>query len=448
MNGTATAYRTRTTRRSVRHPLRAEALRGFGPLAGAAVALSLVVALAGRARTWQGGWAETADTLHTILLVGIPLAAAAGCWQGGRERRRGTTELWETAARGPLSRLLVSALPVAFWVAAGYLLTVAGALLATWPYARGDHPHPALVPGSTTAMAAAALLGHLVGRLVPTRLAAPLLAMAGYVGLGAATVRSGSLSPLNPAATLADDVLPVWWQPLAMTVWTGGLALAAALAYAARRRTTAVLPLAAAVAAGALLVGTGDGLWHTDPLTRRQVCDTTTTPAVCVNARYARLLPQVRDALSGVTGKLAGVPGLPARWADRPGGPHTDEARLPMLTPLGWHFVRGRLIDPEQFAWEAVTELSGQGDCPYDEEPSDRAHRADDAVEAYLAPGRTRKYVDEIDARGDRAHRTDLRARLAARARLAGMGERERWAWLSAYFAARGRCDTKGVPAL
>ncbi|MFF5531722.1 hypothetical protein ACFY71_04480 [Streptomyces cinerochromogenes] len=429
------------------HPLRAEALRGFAPWAGAAVLLSFGAMLAGTADRWQGGWAETATETHTAMLITLPLAAAAGCWQGGRERRRRTEELWRTTVRPPLARLLAAALPVALWVAAGYLVTAALALLATWPYAQGDHPHPALLPGDTVAMAAGALAGHVLGRTVPTRLAAPLLAMAGYVGLGVLSADGPDVGrPLSPATSLAVGELPVWWQPWAMAVWTGGLACAAALAYAARSRVTALLPLAAALAAGALLVQAGDGLWHTDPLARRQVCDTSTTPAVCVNARYAGMLPQVGDALSGVTGKLAGVRNLPARWADHDGALRADEARLPAITPLGWSAVRGRLTDPEQFAWEAVAALEGD-DCP-ERTLTARVLGADDAVEHYLAPTRVRKALDEDDARGDRTRRAELRERRALRARLAGMAEDERRDWLSAYFAARAACDPKGVPAL
>ncbi|MEU0002778.1 hypothetical protein ABZ079_00335 [Streptomyces sp. NPDC006314] len=430
------------------HPLRTEAVRGFGPVAGAAVLLTLGVMLAGSSARWQGGWAETAAEVHNALLITLPLAAAAGCWQGGRERRRRTEELWVTAVRAPLVRFLASALPVALWVAAGYLVTVGLALLATWSCAQGDRPRPTLLPGDTVAMAAAAVTGHVLGRVVPTRLTAPLLAMAGFVGLGIVrATRSGSGIHLNPAFPVGDSELPVWWQPWAMAVWTGGLGLAAALAYTARRRVTAVLPLAAAVAAGALLVQTGEGLWHPHPLTRRQVCDTSTTPAICVNARYAGMLPQVGEALSGVTGKLEGVRNLPARWADRGGRPHADEAQLPRLTPLGWYLVRGQLTDPAQYAWEAVAMLTERGDCS-PEQLTDRVLTADDAVEAYLAPSPAQKAFDEADARGGPARRAELRERRATRGRLAGMGAQQRREWLSAYFAARASCDMKGVPSL
>ncbi|MEV6836855.1 hypothetical protein AB0N17_20495 [Streptomyces sp. NPDC051133] len=425
------------------HPLRAESVRGFAPFAGAVVAATLGVLLAGTARRWQGDWGATAAELHDALVIAVPLAAAAGCWQGGRERRRRTEELWGTAVRAPLVRFLAAALPLTAWVSAGYLTAGAAALLATAPYATGGGPHPGLLPGDTVALASAALLGHVVGRVLPTRLAAPLLALAGYVGLGVArAARSGSGSPLGPAFPVGDGRLPVWWLIPATAAWTGGLALAAVLAYAARRRATALLPLAAAVAAGALLVHTGDGLWRPDPLAARQVCDTSTTPAICVNARYANLLPQIETALSGITGKLDGVRDLPVRWADRPGVPHRDEVQLPMLTPIGWYVVRGRLTNPRQYAWEAAVAL-GHGECT-----NPRVRELDELVEHYLAPSPAESRFDDLAAHGSRADRAALRRQVAARAHLASMGEKERRAWLSVYFATTGGCDVRGVPAL
>ncbi|MFI8346511.1 hypothetical protein [Streptomyces sp. NPDC085596] len=444
--GTATTMTTApaTPKTRTPHPLRAEAVRGFAPLAGAAVLLMLGVLLTTSSRTWQGGWAETAALVHNALLIALPLAAAAGCWQGGRERRRRTEELWGTAVRAPLQRLLASALPVALWVAVGYLLAVALAALATWPYSMGDHPHLTQVPGDTAALMAAALLGHLAGRTVPTLLTAPLLGVAGYAGLGIAA-HQGGLDAINPAAFAEAGMRPVWWQPLAMAAWTLGLSLALTLAYAARRRATALLPLAAALTAGALLVQGGSHIWRTDPITHQQVCDTSTTPAICVNARYAGLLPQVRTALSGVTGRLRGVQNLPARWADRHSDPRAGEAALPTLAPFGWSVARGRLTHPDQYAWEAVAALSGHGDC--ENEPA-RGQLADEAVQAYLAPNPFQSHFDARDAKGDAAARAHLRESLAARAKLAGMDEQRRRTWLSAYFAARAGCGTEGVPSL
>ncbi|MFF9027085.1 hypothetical protein [Streptomyces iakyrus] len=441
-----TAPRRTGRPRRAPHPLRAEAVRGFAPWAGAAVFLTLGVLLAGSAEQWQGGWAETRSRLHEGMLIVLPLASAAGCWQGGRERRRRTEELWGTVSRGPLARFVVAALPVALWTAAGYGAAAAGALLATWPYATGDRPYFDLLPADMAAAAAAAVAGQVVGRVVASRLATPLLALAGYVVLGmASTVREGSGRLLNPAFPVRTDTVPVAWQPAAVALWTAGLAAAVVLAHTARRRYTALLPLAAATAAGALLVQAGDGVWRTNPAGSRQVCDTSTSPQICVNARYEKLLPQVTAALSGITGRLEGVRNVPVRFEDRPGRPGRDEAELPMLVPLGWSVVRGRLTDPGQYAWEAVQALQDRMDCGAMDA---RVHTADDAVTHYLAPSPMEKTFDEHDAAGDEAQRTELRRRLAARDRLTAMDEDERRAWLSAYFATAGDCDARGVPAL
>ncbi|GKQ35494.1 hypothetical protein [Streptomyces sp. A012304] len=435
-----------TPRRTPAHPLRPEATRGLAPWAGAAVFLTTAVPLAAVADRWQGGWAETRTELHGVLLVVVPLAAAAGCWHGGRERRRGTQELWGTAVRGPLARFLAAALPLALWVAAGYLLAAAGALLATWPYAGSDRPYPHLLPTDALVVASAAVAGQVVGRLVAWRLTAPLLALGGYLALGLPDrANVGPGRHLNPVLPVGEGLVPVAWQPVAMAGWTVGLTSAAVLAYAARRRYLAVLPLAAASAAGALLVHTGSGLWQPNPAERGQVCDTSTVPQICVNARYGHLLPQVTAALAGVTDRLEGVGNLPVRFADRPGEPGRDEAQLPMLTPIGWSVVRGRLTDPEQYAWEAVRALQGRGDCG--RLPA-RVHAADDAVTRYLAPNPSQEELDELDAAGDEAERAALAERRAAHARLASMDERERRAWLSAYFATVGDCEPGKVPAL
>ncbi|MEU3981320.1 hypothetical protein AB0F77_14555 [Streptomyces sp. NPDC026672] len=430
---------------SGRHPLRAEVLRGPGPWAGGAVLVVVGGVLAGSPASWQGDWAETVGRLHSAQLVALPLAAAAGCWQGGRERRHRTEEVLASAVRSPLARFLASALPVALWTAAGHLAVVALALLATWPWAPGGGPRLASVPADTVALVAAVLVGHAVGRAVPSRLAAPLVAIAGYLALSLPIYANGGpAAALDPAfAPGGGDAVPVWWQPAVLAVWTAGLAGAAVLACAAQRRATALLPLAAAAAAGALLVQTGDGLWRTDPPARRQVCDTSVAPAVCVNARHPGLLPQVGEALSGVTGKLEGVRNLPVRWEDRLGEPRRDEVQLPMLTPVGWSVVRGRLTDPRRYAWEAAMALTRGAEC---DDP--RLRVAGDAVLHHLAPHPKEAYFDGLDARGTAERRHDLERRLAARARLESLGEEERRDWLSAYFGAVARCDPAGLPVL
>lgn len=68
----------------------------------------------------------------------------------------------------------------------------------------------------------------------------------------------------------------------------------------------------------------------------------------------------------------------------------------------------------------------------------------DNAVEHYLAPSPLEKQFDEQLTEGDEADR----ARLDARARLEAMGEAERRAWLSEYFATADECTPGKVPTL
>jgi len=119
--------------------------------------------------------------------------------------------------------------------------------------------------------------------------------------------------------------------------------------------------------------------------------------------------------------------------------------QLPLLTPIGWSVVRGRLTDPEQYAWEAVAALQEGARCG---EPGARLRAVDAAVSDHLAPNPLQEYFDALDAKGDAARRAELRERRAARERLASMDAGERRTWLSAYFAAVGDCDPAGVPAL
>ncbi|MDV9193688.1 hypothetical protein R6L23_36700, partial [Streptomyces sp. SR27] len=87
MTATLTPSRTepRARVRAVSPP-RAELRRGLGPWTGAAVVLTVLVTMYGKAPGWQGRWADATNMLHvTAGLLAGPLALAAGCWQGGRE---------------------------------------------------------------------------------------------------------------------------------------------------------------------------------------------------------------------------------------------------------------------------------------------------------------------------------------------------------------------------
>ncbi|MET8407045.1 hypothetical protein ABZV34_02835 [Streptomyces sp. NPDC005195] len=441
------------------HPLRIEFRRGFAPWAAAALLLALAWALAATASQWQGSWGDTTGRLSSAAgAIGVPFALAAGAWQGGRERRLRMTELRATTPRPPLAQLLTAALPLACGSAAAYLVAVAGALLACAPYASAGGPVPTVFVGAALSLAACTLLGHVAGRVMPWRLTAPALAICGYVLAGASTLHSWSgLANLAPAhlRLQGDADLPVWWYPLVSALWAAGLAATAVLAHSARRRVTALLPLAASLAAAALLLHTGDGMLRDNPLAHRQVCDDSTTPHVCVNATRPDLLPEAVRVLSGVTDRLKGVQNVPVRFEDLPRRPHGDEVELPLLTPLGWWSVRGKVIDPQGYAWQGALNLVRvRPECG--RTPSARRLQATDgAVLRWLAPRSAWKVdrersVASARERHDTGETARFHAEDTAYAHLSTMTDAERRSFLSRYFATVQDCGpgASEVPSL
>jgi hypothetical protein len=442
--------------RSAPHPLRAEWLRGFAPWAATGLLLALTWFAAAKADRWQGSWGATTDLLSTsAALIGVPFALAAGAWQGGRERRRRTEELRSSTARTPLVQLLAAALPLACWLAAAQLLVVAGTLAACAPYASAGGPAYTVFAGNALTLAACAVLGHTAGRAVRFRLTAPLLAIGGYAVVGVLGTRRSDVRHLALCMVhvLGDGDLAVWWYPLVSALWAAGLTAAAVLALTAHRRATALLPLAAALGAAVLLVSTGDGLLRDNPLSHRQVCDTSTAPDICVNATYPGMLPEVTRALSGLTGRLEGVQNLPVRYEDLWRSPRAGEAQLPNLSPLGWSAVRGKVTDPERYAWEAAHMLV-RPDCD-GAPPTERITITDEAVLRWLAPepgvAELREFsVTRARREGNAKELARFRAEDEAYARLKAMNDDERRSWLGRYFATAAECgpEPSEVPPL
>ncbi|MFE7580453.1 hypothetical protein ACFU5Y_02670 [Streptomyces gardneri] len=409
-------------------PLRTELRRGLGPWSGAAVALTVLVTMYGKAPEWQGRWADVTNLLHVAagLLCG-PLALAAGCWQGGRDRRRRTTDLWESVPRSPLRRLLVAVAPSALWPAAGLLLADAVCLLATWPYVSAGRPFLELLAADAVAVAALGALGHLAGRVVRWRLAAPLLGIVGYVVLGLGAYTEGTARWLGPAGEhqfFWDG--PVWWFGPVSMAWTAGLALAALLAYGlrpARLRAFALVPLAVAVTAAGLILRLpqDQGPWRPDPALSRQVCDDG-TPQICLTAVDEGLLPEVSAALAPLSARLKGVPGAPVRWVSGPGRTLPGDVELPDARRDS---VRDRLAHPDLYLSSAVAWLfsdtcrPGDGTGPN----AERASLVHLAVQEWLAPTpddygpdttAARPYIDRLDARSPAEQRDYLTRYLAA----------------------------------
>ncbi|MGH3310876.1 MAG: hypothetical protein ACRDP3_09845 [Streptomyces sp.] len=417
-----------------------ELRRGFGPVIGLAVLVAALVVMFTNTERWQGHWGSTIGQLHTIgILLAGPITVGGGCWLGGRERRRGLEELRASAPRGALSQTVAACLPAIVWPALGYLLAALVTMAATWPYAAAGFPPLTLLAADITAIAALGTIGFVVGRLVAWRLAAPTLAVVGYVGLGMTAYNSNSavtwLSPTVGHYHLWEQ--PVWWYGPVLIVWTGGLA-AAALLFVARRLVPAAALVAAAVAAAVLLIHTGDGVWKPDRDTSALVC-TSDAPKVCVTKLNSEQLPGVAAAAKVTYDKLEGVSPLPVRWSEHPFAEFGDKLRAGeenLGLGVGDTYVnptKGRRItSPDRYLPEIAHGLA------YPNCPTARWQypRASEAVVEWLSgtPDPAITYREPRPKSIDRAIE-----------RLHSMPKVERAAWLKQYFDAVADCDPKKV---
>ncbi|UGY93607.1 hypothetical protein [Streptomyces gobiensis] len=437
--GTAGAHPPRTP-----HPLRTELRRGLGPLSGLLIAAVLCAGMLDKAGSWQGQWGETSIMLRlAAMLLAGPVAVAAGCWQGGRERRRGTGDLLAALPGSRLRRTLAAAAPTMVWPVVGYLLAAVVTALMTWPYASAGGPFLSLLAADAVALAALGLLGFVAGRLMPWRAAAPLLALCTYLALFRLAYDASDLAVLSP---VQDHYYrwdqPVWWFGPAAMAWTGGLAAAALLAYAARRRATALVPLAIAAAGAVLLVQTGDGLWRPDPAAAAPVCDDG-TPRICVSRVHGKKLPGIAAGMADLRAKLRNVPGAPVRFVSGPHALGPGEVRLPEFTEH--YFERNRLINEENFALNAAAAAVFPPGCEAAPDADQYARTpVADAVVHWLAPDPVwDKHFGHLNPEAERAKPEYVRVRK----RLSAMSKGERDAWLGEFLNATRACDTRKVSA-
>ncbi len=185
------------------------------------------------------------------------LALAAGCRQGGRDRRRGTAELWESvpalpcaacSSRSPLRPLARRrAAPRRRRLSALHLaVRLHGPPLPRTPRRRRGRPRRRRSPRPR----------RRAPRPVAARRPAPGdRRIRGSLFSAYAENSTRWLGPAGEHVSYWDR--PVWWYAPASMAWTAGLALAALLAHGlrpARLRPLALVPLAVAVAAASSIL--------------------------------------------------------------------------------------------------------------------------------------------------------------------------------------------------
>ncbi|MGY1744904.1 hypothetical protein [Blastococcus sp. SYSU D00695] len=360
--------------------LRTELRRSAALGAGLVVLLAGAVLLHAAPGRWSGGWMPLVMTQREYLVLMIPLALAAGAWQGRRETRTGLGELLGSTPRPPRQQVLPVLGALGAAVAAGYLVVLA--VTAPWTAgSTGYVPAAAFAVAAVGALAvvAAAWLGLAVGRLWTANAAGPVLAVAGLGWLMGVPLLLGHdwygsvLSPMAGMSVFSDfDTVPGRLSA-AQAGWLAAVAAAAFLLHAARSRrarAAALLPLAVAGAVAVVLAPAGGDLpGAIDPVARELVCSGD-APRVCVARAHAGLLPEVTPRAREALALLADLPGPPVD-AREDTAVVSDAAYRPRPDPAGTALftvgvgARGGLAHADTFVATTLERvLQNRGSCP------------------------------------------------------------------------------------
>ncbi|MEV8508750.1 hypothetical protein AB0368_28520 [Actinoplanes sp. NPDC051475] len=294
----------------------------------AAISTAIILLLAGAGLLyslpdrWAAGWMPLAMMQREYLMLLWPVALAAGAWQARREHRSHVAELFASTARPRAQRMLPTLGAMGIMVAGAYLLAAAVAVPWMFDTVRYLPAAPfAVIAVGALAMVAAAWLGLAVGRLLPSPLTAPALAIAGIGVLQVvpvALVRREWLalvfSPSHGMGQYTDYQTVSGRVSAAQAVWLVALAVAAAVLLASggwRTRVAALLPAVLGAGVAAMIVPRGEFAAHPiDRVAQEQVCDAG-SPRVCVSRIHAGLLPEMVPPARQALALLAKLPDAP-----------------------------------------------------------------------------------------------------------------------------------------
>lgn len=291
-----------------------------------------------RAEQWSASWPGVVQHLRGTGAVALPMALGFGVWHGSRERRAGVGELFATTPRPRASRLLPAFVIVAGAAVLAHIAVIVAAGAAVHPHATsglGSWPLPLLA--GLPAVAAAALLGTGIGRLVPGVVATPLCVIGLYVvlitngGLRGDSSYSGGpfLDTLMPMLPMTDDFHRVLASlSVAHIVWFAALAVTGvllALAGSVGTRIAALAPAAAGLALGTLIAPSYP--FVPDTVATATVC-APEDKRICVAAVHAGALPSLVGPAGELLDAYAGVPGGATRVREDTAGVDYDGRRV------------------------------------------------------------------------------------------------------------------------
>jgi hypothetical protein len=432
--------------------LRTELRRCAAPVLGigfVVVSLGLVHSLTGPwthgTAPWDVEWTGLAQWTRYLAVFLWPLVAGVGAWQGLRDRRSRVTELFATTPRPAWQRLVPTAGALAIALVAGYLvlLVVGGVRVA----GTAAYFHLKWLPVAgvmVLALVAIALLGFGIGRVAPSPVTPPVLAV-GTLAAQVTVLGQGWPVLLTPAfegpdvTAFTTVAVPV---TLTQALWFTGIGVTGfllALAVRARARLAAVLPVAVTAAVAVpVLSGAGSPV-VADAGAMALVCDDD-GPRVCVRRVHADYLPVLTGPAREALALMRKLPSPPTSVVEYP-DPDTYEPDSADVVP--YFLDLPRRTDPEQVKL-AVLAGAGTPVCvPGSGWSSTDALSAHIVTAAWftgeLAPVPGTRFL--WDAARDRVRRVwdDLRALPAT----------EQTARVAAYRAASLACDGSGdLPSL
>jgi len=347
--------------------LRTELRRSSAPVLGIGLmvfSLGLIYSLTGPwihgTAPWNEQWTGLAHWTRYLTLFLWPLVLGIGAWQGLRDRRSRVTELFATTPMAPWRRLLPTAGALAVALTAAYLvlLLVGGVQVA----ANASYFHLKWLPVAgvmVLALVGITLLGFGIGRLLPSLITPPVLAVAALAAQ-IAVLQQGWPMLLTPAFTEQDiSAFTTVSVPVSLTqaLWFTGIGATGfllALAVRARTRVAALLPVALAAAVSVPILSSMDSPAEADADAMALVCDDD-GPRVCVRHVHADHLAAITGPAREALALLEKLPSPPTSVIEYP---FTDDFRSPSPDVAPLLFYAEPVTDPE---WVKLTLLAGAG---------------------------------------------------------------------------------------
>jgi hypothetical protein len=409
------------------------------------------------------------DVQSTVQAIG-PFVAGVAAWMAFREHRRAATDLLDCTPYPPMRRWLVTWSAIGIWAVLCYLANAGAVFAITAGQATWGRPVAWPVLSGLVSVLTCAVLGFVAGRLLPSRLTAPLLAIAVFVAMAAMMQWAltggwpGRLSPIYPSIrespffqvdpSLAQAQIVCYLGVSAVAV--GLLALGTRGVIRPTRRRGGAL-----FAAGVLLVATAAALAYRSPVgdlggsaratpvsvpvAYTPVC-ADSPMRICVHPAFRQELPALEAALGPITAPLAGTAAMPTGVAQaRPGSADPSMAGADNSGALPFGFgnftLHGRTITPQQaltalqtrFAFALVTPR------PHLNAPAPTGS-AQRAVALYL--------LQQAGDTPEPGLLSPSAADVAGARRLAGMADADRRTWLTEHAAAMrsGRLTLADLP--